>query len=568
MINGINKIFSYYSFFLVLSGLCAPLTTVCQSENHLLHLDGYDEYVDYQLLPDGTCRMFFLSNQQSGWGNIHANYVDIKPGVSLDSLEMVDLTMPNQSFNFALYQLFTLHLKDGATLLTNTQWDCDFDPPGGLMMLDQYGEVLWFRDFHQENIYETGGEMVFADKDVIFIKDMYNADEGFLIDRNGQILDLPLPADPYDQTIETSYGFVARVNDRLDVLDSSFQAIYSYSLDQEIQTLQPLGNERFMIRTDAKFYELDAHGVLKYLPLTSTQYSIVWKSPEHYWALSNTLQAVIKLDTLFTPVDSLVIQNGIQVKMGFSSLDPYVVSEFIGWLGRGIVAFKGNGEDLQLKLPYDIGITAVTIPDTVWVDPSSAPLWGLWTYRYEFADVEVTNFGTDTVFNYKIESLDAFDCFFCQSQNWFWDVDTPLPPGMSTTFSLGPLFFNCIQNNHSPLCITTMAPNNKADGNYENDKFCQPINTIILANNEPEAFVQAQFYPNPADNKLIIEMTGMNSYWPTGSLYDLTGRLITSFEITGNRTELFTGDWPPGVYMVRLTGPNGNFITRKLVIQH
>lgn len=71
----------------------------------------------------------------------------------------------------------------------------------------------------------------------------------------------------------------------------------------------------------------------------------------------------------------------------------------------------------------------------------------------------------------------------------------------------------------------------------------------------------AMVYPNPAGNQFTIEAEPGTAL----HIYNMQGRLIHHFTLTGDRDQVNTQQWPPGIYMIRAT-KSGKASVIKLVI--
>ncbi|MBS1585631.1 MAG: T9SS type A sorting domain-containing protein [Bacteroidetes bacterium] len=73
-------------------------------------------------------------------------------------------------------------------------------------------------------------------------------------------------------------------------------------------------------------------------------------------------------------------------------------------------------------------------------------------------------------------------------------------------------------------------------------------------------------FPNPATNTLTIQYNNTNK--ATAGIYDITGRLMGSYPLTGNSTTISVQYLPPGIYQYRIEDDKHNAVTKKLVIMH
>ncbi len=74
-------------------------------------------------------------------------------------------------------------------------------------------------------------------------------------------------------------------------------------------------------------------------------------------------------------------------------------------------------------------------------------------------------------------------------------------------------------------------------------------------------------YPNPAKNNLYLAYTG-NAVIKTITIHNLIGKLVCSFNTTGNNVQLDIADMPAGVYYLRLNNAEGQLVaTRRFTHQ-
>lgn len=62
-------------------------------------------------------------------------------------------------------------------------------------------------------------------------------------------------------------------------------------------------------------------------------------------------------------------------------------------------------------------------------------------------------------------------------------------------------------------------------------------------------------FPNPFHNRLVLEWDDLNTDLVLNA-FAMDGRLVLRQQLTGNRTELNTADWTPGIYLLELMGSN------------
>ncbi|MEM8585697.1 MAG: S8 family serine peptidase, partial [Bacteroidota bacterium] len=84
---------------------------------------------------------------------------------------------------------------------------------------------------------------------------------------------------------------------------------------------------------------------------------------------------------------------------------------------------------------------------------------------------------------------------------------------------------------------------------------------------EPEATALWQLAPNPALSQFQISL-GSHEQIEQLTIFDLAGREIESYNQLGSqRQTIQVGNWPSGVYMVRIRSQNGLIATRRLLIR-
>jgi len=79
-------------------------------------------------------------------------------------------------------------------------------------------------------------------------------------------------------------------------------------------------------------------------------------------------------------------------------------------------------------------------------------------------------------------------------------------------------------------------------------------------------FDEIDIYPNPATNTLTIQCNSINK--ATASIYDITGRLMGSYPLTGSTTTISVQNLPPGIYQCRINDDKHDVLTKKVVVMH
>ncbi len=83
----------------------------------------------------------------------------------------------------------------------------------------------------------------------------------------------------------------------------------------------------------------------------------------------------------------------------------------------------------------------------------------------------------------------------------------------------------------------------------------------LLPTVEPAMPELAKLYPNPADDRLIVEW--LSDAPAEVAIYDLLGREMTRFRAGGGRKYLDIGSWQPGIYFVQINGR----VVQKVVVR-
>ena len=104
-------------------------------------------------------------------------------------------------------------------------------------------------------------------------------------------------------------------------------------------------------------------------------------------------------------------------------------------------------------------------------------------------------------------------------------------------------------------------------GKYKYDSInCNETVYIPLKINTATDFSGIIFYPNPATSECTIKS---DVPFPTGSkaeLYDLAGRIINTYLLSGNSRIISLAGIAPGMYQCRIITGNNNVVVKKLVV--
>ena len=86
--------------------------------------------------------------------------------------------------------------------------------------------------------------------------------------------------------------------------------------------------------------------------------------------------------------------------------------------------------------------------------------------------------------------------------------------------------------------------------------------TTVRESKDALSFVT--IYPNPTKDVLVIQ-TNLSTSVYTASVYDATGRLVLSKEITGKEEKLNVSQLPNGVYVLQLKDQASNLRSIRLI---
>ncbi|MCW3122126.1 MAG: hypothetical protein JWQ38_1618 [Flavipsychrobacter sp.] len=94
---------------------------------------------------------------------------------------------------------------------------------------------------------------------------------------------------------------------------------------------------------------------------------------------------------------------------------------------------------------------------------------------------------------------------------------------------------------------------------------CKEPIPVLKTNNlslNSEIFI----YPNPASTACTISYSGAMYANATIRIYDITGRLLHTYQLTGSKTTISTADLTLGMYQCRIDVDGVNMVTKKLVV--
>lgn len=543
-----------------------PLLLTGQTQNYLLHPSLYDEYKSFQLLPGGGVRLYVLSNQSNEWVSPSMEYVDYSPDSLLVEPVEVRIDVPGNYINYFADGIWIIRFDRGDAVIGNNFFDCDYGGPGGVYKLNTDGAVEWSHDFLEEGSFSLIEEVAFADSNTIYVGE---GDYAVFYDFLGQEISHDIPDTIYEFTIQTPFGYLGGYNDELSIFNHGFNVYKNYLLEGEITSIDPAKPGIYQIKTADKYYVFKEDQQLYYLPFSPSAYPVVWSSQQYYWTYDEEQRSVVKWDTLFDPLDTLPLPPGVVPLSGaVNGGQTLVVCSYNNEISTGVVTFRGDEETLDLDLHQDIGIADIVLNDTVLVEyfDWSVPYAG-WVYHIPDVAVVVKNYGIDTISQFYIQGHDLLDCFWwCGYPHPFWFVDSlQLSPGSSDTVWLGSFETRCGNEFNPELCLSTIAPNNKADGDFLNDKFCQAFDTILDVKDLIEEPVLS-LYPNPTTDFLYLKGFAPGFENITGSIYTSDGLKIKEFIVPPEFEGIDVSGYTSGMYFLALKDQGGNTNVGKFVI--
>ena len=99
---------------------------------------------------------------------------------------------------------------------------------------------------------------------------------------------------------------------------------------------------------------------------------------------------------------------------------------------------------------------------------------------------------------------------------------------------------------------------------------CTNINTAVITlinGMQTEVLTNVRIYPNPAKNVVYIENTDPADNIKQPQVYDMAGRLVTTYTVrSGNTIQLLFDQVASGIYYVRLQSDNGKTLVSKITI--
>ncbi len=537
---------------LVMSSICGILCG--QSHDYLFHPSFFDQYLTMQALPGGDVRVFAVSDQTNGWPNPRVVFIDFSAeGLQSDQQPTI-ISSPGQSINNIVFDPLTLRCNDGSTIIANNFFDCDYWGSDAIYKQNIDGEVDWAVSFWDSIFISELLHIAFVDSNTILVRS-YN--DSLYFNMKGQPVYPEVNGPVYNHSAQTSYGYLGGLGDSLIIRDLNFELLQVYLLEGDIQSIEDVTLNEFRIKTTDGYYYLNEGLQLFSLPFSKADFNTIWSSPNYYWGYHETQDIVIRFDTFFNPTDTFQMLPGVSPVTGFSlENDVVILNAYENQLSQGVLAFQDAEEEIEFALPQDIGITDITMKDTVlveyfnWAGPNPG-----WAYHIPALTLTIENFGADTVTNFFLQGYDPLECFWCLYQYPFWFIDSiSLPPGTSGVVEVGPFVTHCGSELNPQICLATIAPERKADGNYLNDKFCRSFD-FVLETSEQLEDKEMLVYPNPASDKIYFngEQPGLENM--TCTIFDATGSVVDQFKDINNGHSI--RGYASGIYLLMMTDQEG-----------
>jgi hypothetical protein len=132
---------------------------------------------------------------------------------------------------------------------------------------------------------------------------------------------------------------------------------------------------------------------------------------------------------------------------------------------------------------------------------------------------------------------------------------------------------NCIEMG---LILTNVQPQQTGTATYANVMTSGATTGPVMISNESHTSLDSgmapelQVYPNPSMGMINLEMTNLLGQEVTVQVYDINGQLSLSRSVKEIGEPLMTIDLhelPKGVYLVRVTTPEGRLSTQRIVLQ-
>lgn len=259
----------------------------------------------------------------------------------------------------------------------------------------------------------------------------------------------------------------------------------------------------------------------------------------------------VNTDKYFKNGDTLI--NGVNYKKYYKSVNDYsfdlIDASFVRYVAAvredsakrvWAIAKDATSEKLLYDFSLGLGDTAVVYPI------------GDFSSDFGTSPIRINIVKIDSI---KINSVyrKRYGLFWCGSPSWPSSCDEYWIEGVGSTFSLfdpGYGTYNFAFTHPELLCFHLHDTANYIQC-WDSSCYREDFSNIETTNTSKNA---GAFYPNPMTSKSTFHISNMNELNYRLELYDMTGRLSTTYQITHNDFLIDVSDLLPGVYLYRLLG--------------
>lgn len=537
-------------------------TSRANSQDLLLQPSHFNDFRTCQLLSDSTVRVFGIVQQKDGFFSGFSFFKDyqINRATQDQSWKYIGEGL---TFSYGVIGMKVLPFENGNSLIGLSIFECDYSPPGGLLMIDKNQSLQWVFDFDNSDLFGGAVDMVFTkDGIAVTLGEWEEVYKKILVSRSGELLDFDFNGVTHDITLETEFGYLAAKADQLELLNHDFSVLESYSLS-EIKDIRPLGQQQFLICSNDGYYLLDENLMLTSLNILPQTYTTVWSFDTLYYAYQPELQQVDVLDTFFNIISSYPVLKGYTPKFGYQFGDKIMTAgPYTNNLNIWSYLQQTDAEELNFQRQKDIGITDIEIADSILVEYVNEPFFnGGWYRYYDYIHVEVTNYSLDTIDNYVIENTVGSGCEWCVYEFKTWYIDSlPIPPGQTVRIELGPYLQPCTFERPKEICLRTILPEDGVDAEVDNDMFCQSY-SITIPTEELVPQIYFEIAPNPAHHSIKVSLEASSSITYDASVLTIDGILLSKNKVNGS-FQLAVDNFSPGLYLLQISNEEGSIIKR------
>ncbi|HFA51924.1 MAG TPA: T9SS type A sorting domain-containing protein [Bacteroidetes bacterium] len=405
-----------------------------------------------------------------------------------------------------------------------------FDGTSTLVKLNSFGDVIWTKHFPDTKWYDilnnNNDTLVVASKEGLVLLDTVG--EIISVLENFVFHEIKISSVPEyfgindEEVVKLSAGF-----DSLGALDINWPEILNVNIPGEkICIVHPS-----LENTKVRVYDLDLQLTTDFVANNDAQF----------------------FNAVTTTSDEIIVVG-----------HELYGSEFIYNNTAALLkSFDYDGNNIDYGL--DAGIVGISLPKDGELIKSSfvtPPGDTFFTYYHRFDSVSlvIKNFGNSAINQVRINNR-LFPDYGppCQS-SWnssskFFD-DLNLLPGEETSVYWGLL----IASNQDPdddfqkLCFWTSTPNNKTDGNIENDLWCEDV-MVISGTKEKITNETIKLFPNPVSDKLFFDL---NNIKVSGfSIFNNYGQLVLNGKLNTANNGINVAGLSSGIYFIKIETAKG-----------